>query len=67
MPALVAFNVAFTVKRPLPLDDPKQRQPAIDLACEKLDWRPTVALQQGLDLTIDSFRNLLGYAEDCGT
>ena len=51
------------VERPLPQDDPKQRQPAIDLACEQLNWRPTVSLEQGLAPTIDSFRNLLGSAE----
>ena len=55
------------VEKPLPQDDPKQRQPAIDLALEQLNWQPTVSLEQGLAPTIDSFRNLLGSAEGCGT
>ena len=55
------------VERPLPKDDPQQRQPAIDLARQQLDWQPTVSLEQGLVPTIDSFRNLLGCADGCGT
>ena len=47
---------------PLPGDDPKQRQPDITLAIEKLGWRPTVALSHGLDTTIDYFRGLLESA-----
>ena len=55
------------VEKPLPQDDPQQRQPAIDLACQQLDWQPTVSLEQGLAPTIDSFRNLLELAEGRGT
>jgi len=44
---------------PLPADDPKQRCPDIDLAREKLDWEPTVALVDGLRETIRYFRDLL--------
>ena len=55
------------MEQPLPQDDPQQRQPAIDLAREQLNWQPTVSLEQGLAPTIDSFRNLLGSAEGCGT
>ena len=55
------------VEKPLPQDDPQQRQPAVDLAREQLNWQPTVSLEQGLAPTIDSFRNLLGSAEGCGT
>ena len=55
------------VEKPLPQDDPRQRQPAIDLARQQLNWQPTVSLEQGLLPTINSFRNLLGSAEDCGT
>ena len=54
-------------ENPLPEDDPQQRQPAIDLAREQLNWQPTVSLEQGLPPTIDSFRNLLGQADCCGT
>ena len=55
------------VEKPLPQDDPQQRQPAIDLAREQLNWQPTVSLEHGLAPTIDSFRNLLGHAEGRGT
>ena len=55
------------VEKPLPQDDPQQRQPAIELAREQLNWQPTVSLEQGLAPTIDCFRNLLGSAESCGT
>ncbi|AZQ66741.1 SDR family oxidoreductase [Silicimonas algicola] len=43
----------------LPEDDPKQRQPDISVAKEKLCWQPSVALDEGLDRTIDYFRKLL--------
>jgi UDP-glucuronate decarboxylase len=44
---------------PLPQDDPKQRQPEISLAKERLQWRPTVLLREGLKLTIAYFDELL--------
>jgi UDP-glucuronate decarboxylase len=44
--------------RPLPIDDPKQRQPDIRLAKENLDWQPKVSLEDGLKETIAYFRNL---------
>ena len=43
---------------PLPSDDPKQRQPNIAMAKEKLGWEPKVALADGLKSTIDYFRRL---------
>jgi len=46
------------VTRPLPSDDPRQRQPDITLARERLDWEPTVPLREGLDKTIDYFKAL---------
>ena len=47
-------------KRPLPQDDPIQRQPDIALAREKLGgWAPRVALEPGLRKTIDYFEALL--------
>ena len=55
------------VEKPLPQDDPQQRQPAIDVARQQLNWQPTVSLEQGLPPTIDSFRNLLEIAKGCGT
>lgn len=44
---------------PLPSDDPTQRQPVIDLAKEKLGWRPVIDLEQGLERTIDYFKRVL--------
>lgn len=41
----------------LPVDDPKKRLPNITLAKEKLDWTPKITLNEGLDLTIQYFRN----------
>lgn len=43
----------------LPQDDPRQRQPDISLAGEQLAWEPSVQLEQGLQGTIDYFRELL--------
>jgi UDP-glucuronate decarboxylase len=47
------------VNRPLPADDPKQRKPNISLAESKLDWKPKVALADGLKETIAYFKKLL--------
>ena len=44
---------------PLPKDDPKQRQPNIALAKEKLGWQPQVQLEDGLKQTANYFRKLL--------
>jgi len=45
--------------KPLPPDDPTQRQPNISLAKEKLGWSPTVELEQGLAPTLKYFRSVL--------
>ncbi|MFZ2406989.1 MAG: UDP-glucuronic acid decarboxylase family protein [Methylobacter sp.] len=45
--------------QPLPTDDPRQRQPNIELAKEKLGWTPEVQLEDGLKETIAYFRRLL--------
>jgi UDP-glucuronate decarboxylase len=45
--------------KPLPTDDPRQRQPNITLAKEKLGWEPKIKLEDGLKETITYFRNLL--------
>ena len=45
--------------RPLPQDDPKQRQPDISLARSKLGWEPSVPLTDGLRRTVDYFRRSL--------
>ena len=47
------------INKPLPSDDPKQRQPDLSLARLKLGWSPTVTLEQGLSKTIVYFDNLL--------
>lgn len=44
---------------PLPTDDPPQRKPDISLAGEKLDWEPSVNLEDGLKVTVEYFRSLL--------
>lgn len=45
------------VYRPLPVDDPIKRKPSIQLAMEKLHWKPMIDISEGLDQTIDYFRN----------
>jgi UDP-glucuronate decarboxylase len=45
--------------KPLPSDDPKQRQPDITKARQQFDWQPRVSLEEGLEPTIDYFRKLL--------
>ncbi|MGD2021425.1 MAG: SDR family oxidoreductase [Thiohalocapsa sp.] len=47
------------VHEPLPLDDPRQRQPDIALARERLEWEPKVPLREGLAPTIAYFDALL--------
>ena len=45
--------------KPLPQDDPKQRQPDITFAKSALKWEPKVSLEDGLKSTIDYFRRTL--------
>lgn len=45
--------------KPLPVDDPKIRQPNIAKARSMLHWEPKMNLEDGLQLTINYFRNLL--------
>ena len=47
------------IYKPLPEDDPRQRQPDITLAKDKLGWEPKVPLREGLEKTIDYFSELL--------
>lgn len=47
------------VFQPLPLDDPKKRQPDITLARKELGWEPSIALEDGLKSTIKYFEALL--------
>lgn len=46
------------VYKPMPADDPSQRQPDISLAKKRLNWEPTVQLREGLTRTIEYFRQL---------
>jgi UDP-glucuronate decarboxylase len=50
---------ARVVHRPLPQDDPRQRQPDISRAQEHLGWRPSTPLRSGLTKTIAYFEDLL--------
>ncbi|MDG1137443.1 MAG: NAD-dependent epimerase/dehydratase family protein, partial [Phycisphaerales bacterium] len=45
------------VMKPLPADDPTQRQPDITLAKSTLGWQPTIPLNEGLQKTIEWFSN----------
>lgn len=48
--------------RPLPQDDPKQRQPDIGKAQETLHWMPRVTLEEGIRLTVDYFKKKIEAA-----
>jgi len=43
--------------KPLPQDDPKQRQPDITIASQKLNWKPKTSLDVGLQKTVSYFKN----------
>lgn len=47
------------IYKPLPEDDPKQRQPNIELAKKELKWEPIINLDEGLKKTINYFKRLL--------
>jgi UDP-glucuronate decarboxylase len=46
--------------KPLPLDDPHQRQPDLTKAKTELDWVPSVSLDDGLKETINYFKKIVG-------
>jgi len=56
---LIPESKSKLVYKPLPEDDPRQRQPDIALAREKLGWAPKVKLEEGLLRTVDYFRRTL--------
>jgi UDP-glucuronate decarboxylase len=47
------------IHKPLPMDDPKQRQPDIKLAKQVLGWEPKITLEEGLKSTIAYFDALM--------
>ncbi len=47
------------INEPLPEDDPRQRQPDISLAKEKLGWEPVIKLDEGLEKTIEYFKSVI--------
>jgi UDP-glucuronate decarboxylase len=55
------------VARPLPQDDPRQRQPDITKARELLGWTPTIKLREGLKRTIAYFEDLLRKGDPLAT
>jgi UDP-glucuronate decarboxylase len=59
---IIGSNSEITFKA-LPADDPKQRQPDITLASEKLGWEPEISLEQGLKPTIEYFDQLLSRSK----
>ena len=58
----VARSRSRIVFRPLPIDDPRVRQPDITLASRLLRWKPKVGLRQGLRTTARDFRGRLADA-----
>ncbi len=56
----VAGSQSEIKKKPLPLDDPLRRKPDIQLAKEILSWQPSTSLEQGLEKTINYFKEVLG-------
>jgi len=50
------------IKKELPGDDPKKRQPNISLAQKKLNWQPSIKLEDGLQKTIAYFQALIADA-----
>jgi dTDP-glucose 4,6-dehydratase len=54
----LADNKVKIIFKPLPVDDPKQRQPDITKAKEILGWQPTINRKQGLKITYDYFKAL---------
>lgn len=57
---LILESKSRIVYKPLPQDDPRQRQPDISLAKEKLGWEPKIKLDEGLKKTIEYFRTIVG-------
>ena len=52
------------IHRPLPQDDPMQRCPDITKARAVLGWQPSIALDQGLQRTVEYFRGMLAESQE---
>jgi len=50
---------SILINKPLPVDDPKVRQPDISLAKKLLDWEPKVPVEEGVRRTIEWFRTII--------
>ncbi|MBN2570231.1 MAG: SDR family oxidoreductase [Deltaproteobacteria bacterium] len=55
----ITHSKSKIIHQPLPQDDPRQRQPDITLAGEKLAWKPETDLEEGLKKTIEYFEKVL--------
>jgi len=55
---LLTGNKVKIIYKPLPADDPKQRQPDIAKAKHLLGWEPKVKRKEGLKITYDYFKSL---------
>ncbi len=53
---IVNPNARFEFKD-LPMDDPTQRKPSIEVACKLLNWEPKIEIKDGLNKTIEWFKN----------
>jgi UDP-glucuronate decarboxylase len=53
-------SASIITRLPLPQDDPTRRKPDIELARRMLGWQPQVPLTEGLQRTIDGFRERMG-------
>jgi len=56
----ITGNKAGIIFKPLPVDDPKVRQPDISKARRVLGWEPKISLEEGLERTIPYFKRRLG-------
>jgi len=56
---MIPESTSKLICKSLPPDDPRQRQPDISLAKEKLGWEPIIALEDGLEKTINYFRSIV--------
>jgi len=55
---ILSGNQVSLTYKPLPVDDPKQRQPDISKAKQILGWEPKVNRREGLKITYDYFKSL---------